>query len=241
MGTQSTWGLISRVSSRTYRKGRINIMRALLFQLAKRSSSYSLDNTSNTRPSFIWNVKPGDEGLVFKGARNDAPQWWRQLTVWRYMQNNRAEIGLLMEDVLNDNRLRDKVVQQWLYRHSRAHDLNACYDVLPLDQVPNVDADHYYTSTTVLPQIKAEYEEKMMLQAITGDYDDGHVKVRAFAWFNPTRLLQIIQQKGKASGKATMDAHGNIQVSETIGGSLSRSAFLIPKIIKKTYKKYIHV
>merc|ERR1712087_1056653 len=99
-------GLISRVSSRTYRLN-YTIMRALAFQLARRSSTYSLDNTSNTRPNFLWNVKEGQENLVFPGTRMDSPQWWRQLTVWRYMQSPRPEIGLLHEDVLNDDSLRN--------------------------------------------------------------------------------------------------------------------------------------
>ena len=69
-------------------------------------------------------------------------------------------------------RVGDESTQQWLYRFQTGTDLSASYDILPLSEQPGVDADHYYLTSTVLPQVKAEYEESHLIEEVTGQYDD---------------------------------------------------------------------
>ena len=88
----------------------------------------------------------------------------------------------------------DESTQQWAYRWQVGTDLSASYDVLPLSEQPGVDADHYYLTSTVLPQVKAEYEEQHLIEEVTGQYDDTHHWLRNRLWFWPTRLMQIIKE-----------------------------------------------
>ena len=69
-------------------------------------------------------------------------------------------------------RVGDESTQAWLYRFQTGTDLSASYDILPLSEQPGVDADHYYLTSTVLPQVKAEYEESHLIEEVTGQYDD---------------------------------------------------------------------
>jgi len=243
-------GLISRVSSRTYREQVTHFVmsKRQIFNISRRAFSsveykasaehgrYSLDNTSSKGLSYIWNVKDGEEMLHFQGCRNDANQFYRQYTLWNYASMHPQEVGLLRDDCVNEDMLRrdpvkcrvrvgDESTQQWLYRWWKATDLSAAYDVLPRNEQPN-DADHYYLRATVYPQIKAEYEEQHLIEEVTNQYDDTFHRLRNAMWFLPTRILNIVQEKNRA--KATvgeMNAQGEIEKRETIGASLSRSAF----------------
>merc|ERR1711879_20721 len=226
-----------------------NMKTVQIFNIAKRSASYhqvakaaptgrySVDGQTNKGVSYMWNVKVGEENLHFPGTRNDTSQFMRQWVLWLYTQQHGPDIGLLQDDVANEDALRRDVVkcrmrvgdestQQWAYRFAKGTDMSSTYDVLPLSEQPNVDADHYYLTSTVLPQIKAEYEEQHLIEEVTGLYDDTHHWIRNRLWFWPTRLMQILKEKNRAAGTTgQMNQHGEIEKTETIAGSLSRSAF----------------
>ena len=120
----------------------------------------------------------------------------------------------------------DEATQQWAYRWQVGTDLSASYDTLPLNEQPGVDADHYYLTSTVLPQVKAEYEEQHLIEEVTGQYDDTHHWLRNRLWFFPTRLMQIFKESNRSAATAgKMNQHGEIEKTETIAASLSRSAF----------------
>jgi len=123
-------------------------------------------------------------------------------------------------------RVGDESTQAWLYRFQTGTDLSASYDILPLSEQPGVDADHYYLTSTVLPQVKAEYEESHLIEEVTGQYDDTHHWLRNRLWFFPTRLMQIMKESNRSAATAgKMNSHGEIEKTETIAASLSRSAF----------------
>merc|ERR1712014_401594 len=142
-----------------------------------------------------------------QGARSDASQFTRQWVNWIYtQQNNGPEVGLLVDDVANEDALRR--------------------DVVKCRMRAGVDADHYYLTSTVLPQVKAEYEEQHLIEEVTGQYDDTHHWLRNRLWFFPTRLMQIFKESNRSAATAgKMNQHGEIEKTETIAASLSRSAF----------------
>jgi len=222
---------------------------ALIFNIAKRAGSYhqvapqaptgrySVDGQTNKGVNYMWNVKDGEENLHYPGTRSDASQFMRQWVTWTYNQQHGPDIGLLADDVANEDALRRDVVkcrmrvgdestQQWIYRFQVGTDLSAAYDILPLSEQPGVDADHYYLTSTVLPQVKAEYEEQHLIEEVTGQYDDTHHWLRNRLWFWPTRLMQIMKESNRSAATAgKMNSHGEIEKTETIAASLSRSAF----------------
>merc|ERR1711970_503031 len=181
-----------------------------IFSVARRASSYSLDDTT---------------------------QFWRQYKMWEYQQGNLPEVGMLQDDQLNHYslgnlpakgrvRLGDASNQQWLFRMQRGSDISAAYDQLPHEEQPNYSADHKYLSSTVMPQMKAEYEEQHLIEMVTNQFDDMHHKIRNCGWFGLTRLMQIQSQKSKVkSNVGVLNADGQIERQETIGASLARSAF----------------
>jgi len=225
-------------------------MRALLYSVSRRghksyhqvapkavTGRYSVDGQSNKGVNYMWNVKDGEENLAYPGTRSDASQFMRQWVMWTYTQQHGPDIGLLADDVANEDALRRDVVkcrmrvgdestQQWAYRWQKGTDLSAAYDILPLSEQPGADADHYYLTSTVLPQVKAEYEEQHLIEEVTGQYDDTHHWLRNRLWFWPTRLMQIIKESNRSAATAgKMNSHGEIEKTETIAASLSRSAF----------------
>ena len=104
--------------------------------------------------------------------------------------------------------------------------MSAAYDVLPFEEQPNVDADHYYLTNVYYPQMKAEYEEQHLIEEVTNQHDDTFHRIRNSLWFMPTRILNIIREKNRAkSTVGEMNEYGEIEKRETIAASLSRSAF----------------
>merc|ERR1711971_995048 len=184
---------------------------------------YSVDGQTNKGVNYMWNVKDGEENLHYPGTRSDASQFMRQWVTWTYNQQHGPDIGLLADDVANEDALRRDVVK---CRIRVGTDLSAAYDILPLSEQSGVDADHYYLTSTVLPQVKAEYEEQHLIEEVTGQYDDTHHWLRNRLWFWPTRLMQIMKESNRSAATAgKMNSHGEIEKTETIAASLSRSAF----------------
>jgi len=208
-----------------------------IFSIARRASSYSLDQQTDKGLTFNFKIEEGTEALTYPGIRNDSNQFWRQYKMWEYQQGNLPEVGLLNDDQLNHYGLRndplkmrvrqgDKGVQQWLFRMQRAADYSASYDQMPHEEQPNYSADHHYITATQLPQVKAEYEEQHLVEMVTNQFDDMHHKLRNCGFFGITRFMQIQQQKSKAkSTVGVLNSEGQIERQETIAGSLARSAF----------------
>ena len=99
-------------------------MRALLYSVSRRghksyhqvapkavTGRYSVDGQSNKGVNYMWNVKDGEENLAYPGTRSDASQFMRQWVMWTYTQQHGPDIGLLADDVANEDALRRDVVK----------------------------------------------------------------------------------------------------------------------------------
>merc|ERR1711893_195401 len=203
-------GLISRVSSRTYRE---KVMLSKNLRQIARSSSYSLDGKTNKGLSYIFEVKEGEEWKTWPGARKDSPQWWREIVLWNYGFGMYGRNGLLKDDVKNEmfhfahrGRLRcgDETVQPFLFRHHR-------------------DADHQY-SRKHWDEFLAEEDEKNIVNAVTRDWDDGQGRLRYFVNYAWSRLPVILKERAMTKS-VEINTRGQVVKNDSIATSLSRSAF----------------
>ena len=197
-----------------------------------RSSSYSLDGQTNKGLSYIFEVKEGEEWKTWPGARKDSPQWWREIVLWNYGFGMYGRNGLLKDDVKNEmfhfahrGRLRcgDETVQQFLFRHHRAADLQATNQQLPYSEQPNVDADHQY-SRKHWDEFLAEEDEKNIVNAVTRDWDDGQGRLRYFVNYAWSRLPVILKERAMTKS-VEINTRGQVVKNDSIATSLSRSAF----------------
>merc|ERR1712110_74628 len=190
-------GLISRVSSRTYRE----VMLSKNIRTVAVRSNFSIDGQTSKGLSFVWNVKEGEEWKTWPGARQDSPQWWREIVLWNYGMSMYGRNGILKDDIKNEmfhfahrGRLRcgDETVQQFLFRHHRAADLQASNMQLPFSEQQN--------------------------------FDDFQGRLRYYVNYAWSRLPVILQERAKSS-TVEINSRGQVVKNDSIASSLGRSAF----------------
>jgi len=185
----------------------------------------------------------GTEAIRSAGARHDSPEMWRKLHIWLLQfPKERAmlvpTLGMLKDDKRNDQewggyfakakiRLTNEEENEYMIRHWRTTPLETSARYVMKDEYrPNVDANHYYLSVGHGTQLRCEYEERRMVDSVTGSWMDAFHKCREYFWFFPTRAMQIYQQKQRASKDMTVNPiTGQLEAHDTIATAFSKSAF----------------
>merc|ERR1712048_421274 len=104
-------GLISRVSSRTYRNSNTQHFKKfpkMLVRQSRRALSYTLARKEYSDTSGAdgigrglktnFNFPEGTEHTRWQGARHDSPEWWRKLNMFYMTCQHYPTIGLLYND-----------------------------------------------------------------------------------------------------------------------------------------------
>ena len=185
-----------------------------------------------------FNFPEGTEHTRWQGARHDSPEWWRKLNMFYMTCQHYPTIGLLYNDrypldqeyqgwsYRMRSRLGVNALEQFCRRHTRASTYEMRQDIMPFEEQPGLDADHYYLEKVVGPQCKGEYEEMFLVDCVTGDHSDVHADLRKYFWFRPTRFFQIMEQSKKNEGEMTVNSEtGQLDRNDTIASSFVRSAF----------------
>jgi len=212
--------------------------RALAFALRGQYSSSSGASGLGTGLKTNLNYAEGTEAVRYPGGRHDTPEWFRKMAIWQLQRDYVPQVGMLWNDrwpvdqarrgwsLRMKGRLSPGDMQQHLFRVLRGQQYDLGQYVLPLDQQPNIDADHYFLENEYKSQIVCEYEEESMVEAVTGDSLDVWHQLSLWGWFYPTRLPQIMAHKKKQEGETTLNpVTGQLERNDTMASSFLREAF----------------
>lgn len=212
--------------------------RALTFALRSQYSSTNGASGIGLGLKTNLNYPEGTEAVRFQGGRHDSAEWYRKWSIVRMQDFYMTQVGMLYNDryprdgdrrgwsLRMRSRLTAQGKQNYLARLLRAQNYDLGQYVLPYNQQPNIDADHFFLENEYKPQITCEYEENQMVEAVTGNYPDVFHQLHHWFWFYPTRFFQIMQQKRKVDGETTLNTvTGQLERNDTMASSFLRSAF----------------